>query len=60
MRNKAILEVYGCGLSNELITLRISDLNPTQEYIKVTGKNMKGLSLLRQCAEVYIDIYLTG
>ncbi|MBB5621131.1 integrase/recombinase XerD [Pedobacter cryoconitis] len=62
MRNKAILEVlYGCGLRvTELITLRISDLNPTQEYIKVTGKgNKERIVPIGAVALKYIDIYLS-
>lgn len=62
MRNKAILEVlYGCGLRvTELITLRISDLNPTQEFIKVTGKgNKERIVPIGTVALKYIDIYLS-
>jgi integrase/recombinase XerD len=62
MRNKAILEVlYGCGLRvTELITLRISDLNPAQEYIKVTGKgNKERIVPIGETALKFIDIYLS-
>lgn len=62
MRNKAILEVlYGCGLRvTELITLRISDLNPAQEYIKVTGKgNKERIIPVGETALKFIDIYLS-
>ncbi|MET4137730.1 site-specific tyrosine recombinase XerD [Pedobacter sp. UYP1] len=62
MRNKAILEVlYGCGLRvTELITLRISDLHPTQEYIKVIGKgNKERIVPIGGTALKYIDIYLS-
>ncbi|WP_316933258.1 tyrosine-type recombinase/integrase [Pedobacter lusitanus] len=62
MRNKAILEVlYGCGLRvTELITLRISDLNPTQEYIKVRGKgNKERIVPIGETALKFIDIYLS-
>ncbi|TFF30406.1 site-specific tyrosine recombinase XerD [Mucilaginibacter psychrotolerans] len=42
-RNKAILEVlYGCGLRvSELTELRLSNLHPEIEFIKVTGKGSK-------------------
>jgi len=42
-RNKAMLEtLYACGLRvSELITLRISNFFPKQEYLKVLGKNNK-------------------
>ncbi|QNK64292.1 site-specific tyrosine recombinase XerD [Pedobacter sp. PAMC26386] len=62
MRNKAILEVlYGCGLRvTELITLRISDLNPAQEYIKVIGKgNKERIVPIGETALKFIDIYLS-
>lgn len=62
MRNKAIIEVlYGCGLRvTELITLRISDLNAAQEYIKVTGKgNKERIIPIGQTALKFIDIYLS-
>lgn len=62
MRNKAILEVlYGCGLRvTELITLRISDLHPTQEYIKVTGKgNKERIVPIGGTALKFIAIYLS-
>lgn len=61
MRNKAIIEVlYGCGLRvTELITLRISDLNPEQEYLKVTGKgNKERIIPIGETALKYIEIYL--
>ena len=61
MRNKAIIEVlYGCGLRvTELVTLRISDLNTAQEYIKVTGKgNKERIIPIGETALQYIDIYL--
>ncbi|AMP98340.1 integrase [Pedobacter cryoconitis] len=62
MRNKAILEVlYGCGLRvTELITLRISDLHPIQEYIKVTGKgNKERIVPIGGTALKFIAIYLS-
>lgn len=42
-RNYAIIEtLYGCGLRvSELISLKISDVNLKEEYIKVTGKGNK-------------------
>ncbi|WP_158799470.1 site-specific tyrosine recombinase XerD [Pedobacter sp. L105] len=61
MRNKAIIEVlYGCGLRvTELVTLKISDLNTAQEYIKVTGKgNKERIIPIGETALQYIDIYL--
>lgn len=60
MRNKAIIEVlYGCGLRvTELITLKLSDLNPVQEYIKVTGKgNKERIIPIGTTALKFIDIY---
>jgi len=43
MRNKAIIEVlYGCGLRvSELTDLKISNLYPQLEFIKVVGKGNK-------------------
>ncbi|RZK42337.1 MAG: site-specific tyrosine recombinase XerD [Pedobacter sp.] len=43
MRNKTIIEVlYGCGLRvSELCDLKISNLFPETEFIKVTGKGDK-------------------
>jgi integrase/recombinase XerD len=42
-RNRAMIEtLYACGLRvSELITLKISDFYPEEEYIKVTGKGNK-------------------
>jgi len=42
-RNRAMLEtLYACGLRvSELITLKISNYFPKQEYVKVLGKNNK-------------------
>lgn len=62
MRNKAIIEVlYGCGLRvTELITLRISDVNAEQEYIKVTGKgNKERIIPIGETALKFIEIYLS-
>lgn len=61
MRNKAIIEVlYGCGLRvTELITLRISDVNVEQEYLKVTGKgNKERIIPIGETALKFIEIYL--
>ena len=42
-RNRAILEVlYSCGLRvSELVNLRISDIYPEEEFIRVEGKGSK-------------------
>lgn len=42
-RNRAMLEtLYACGLRvTELITLRLSNFFPNEEYVKVLGKNNK-------------------
>ena len=61
MRNKAILEVlYGCGLRvTELINLRISNVFPDAEFIKVIGKgNKERIVPIGQSALKYIKIYL--
>ncbi|RZK80450.1 MAG: site-specific tyrosine recombinase XerD [Pedobacter sp.] len=61
MRNKALLEVlYGCGLRvSELIGLRISNLYPIEEYIKVVGKGDKERIIpIGGVALKYIRIYL--
>jgi integrase/recombinase XerD len=62
MRSKAIIEVlYGCGLRvTELISLRISDLNAAQGYIKVKGKgNKERIVPIGDTALKFIDIYLS-
>ena len=62
MRNKAMIEVlYSCGLRvSELTTLRISDMNAAQEYIRVTGKgNKERIIPIGETALKYIDIYLS-
>jgi len=62
MRNKAMIEVlYGCGLRvSELTTLRISDMNAAQEYIRVTGKgNKERIIPIGETALKYIDLYLS-
>ncbi|WP_342333284.1 site-specific tyrosine recombinase XerD [Pedobacter sp. FW305-3-2-15-E-R2A2] len=61
MRNKAILEVlYSCGLRvTELISLRISNVFPDAEFIKVIGKgNKERIVPIGQSALKYIKIYL--
>ncbi|WP_316799298.1 site-specific tyrosine recombinase XerD [Pedobacter frigidisoli] len=61
MRNKAILEVlYGCGLRvSELTELRISNLYPQIEFIKVIGKgNKERLVPIGGVALKLLDIYL--
>jgi len=62
MRNKAIIEVlYGCGLRvSELITLKISELHATEEYIRVIGKgNKERIIPIGSNALKFIDIYLS-
>jgi len=62
MRNKAILEMlYGCGLRvSELVNLKISNLYPNAEFIKVEGKGNKerlipiGQSALK-CLKTYLE-----
>jgi len=61
MRNKAILEVlYGCGLRvSELTDLKISNLYPQIEFIKVIGKgNKERLVPIGGVALKLLDIYL--
>lgn len=61
MRNKAIIEVmYGCGLRvTELTDLKISNLYPQIEFIKVIGKgNKERLVPIGATALKLIDIYL--
>ncbi|WP_231459620.1 MULTISPECIES: site-specific tyrosine recombinase XerD [unclassified Pedobacter] len=61
MRNKAIIEVlYGCGLRvTELTDLKISNLYPQIEFIKVIGKgNKERLIPIGGVALKLIDIYL--
>ncbi|WP_316796276.1 site-specific tyrosine recombinase XerD [Pedobacter agri] len=61
MRNKAIIEVlYGCGLRvSELTDLRISNLYPQIEFIKVIGKgNKERLVPIGGVALKLLDIYL--
>jgi integrase/recombinase XerD len=62
MRNKAILEVlYGCGLRvTELVELRISNIYPDTEFIKVIGKgNKERLVPIGAVALKLLGIYLT-
>ncbi|KQN38822.1 tyrosine recombinase XerD [Pedobacter sp. Leaf41] len=61
MRNKAIIEVlYGCGLRvSELTDLKISNLYPQIEFIKVIGKgNKERLVPVGGVALKLLDIYL--
>jgi len=69
-RNKAILEVmYGCGLRvSELTELKLSNIHPDIEFIKVTGKGskerlvpiggeaLKALKIWTEQVRVHIDI----
>jgi integrase/recombinase XerD len=69
-RNKAIIEVmYGCGLRvSELTELKLSNIHPEIEFIKVTGKGSKerlvpiggealrALKIWTDQARVHIDI----
>lgn len=61
MRNKAIIEVlYGCGLRvTELTELKISNLYPQIEFIKVIGKgNKERLVPIGGVALNLLDIYI--
>jgi len=61
MRNKAIVEVlYGCGLRvSELTELRLSNLYPQIEFIKVIGKgNKERLVPVGGVALKLLDIYI--
>ncbi|WP_316829413.1 site-specific tyrosine recombinase XerD [Pedobacter aquatilis] len=61
MRNKAIIEVlYGCGLRvTELTELKISNLYPQIEFIKVIGKgNKERLVPVGSVALKLLDIYI--
>ncbi|KQR67384.1 site-specific tyrosine recombinase XerD [Pedobacter sp. Leaf176] len=61
MRNKAIIEVlYGCGLRvSELTELRLSNLYPQIEFIKVIGKgNKERLVPIGGIALKLLDIYI--
>ncbi|MEH3115297.1 site-specific tyrosine recombinase XerD [Pedobacter terrae] len=61
MRNKAIMEVlYGCGLRvTELTELRISNLFPKIEFIKIIGKgNKERLVPIGSVALKLLDIYI--
>jgi len=62
MRNKAIIEVlYGCGLRvTELTELKISNIYPQIEFIKVIGKgNKERLVPIGGTALKLLDIYLS-
>lgn len=61
MRNKAIIEVlYGCGLRvSELTELKISNIYPQIEFLKVIGKgNKERLVPVGGVALKLLDIYL--
>lgn len=61
MRSKAILEMlYGCGLRvSELVSVRISDVNMKEEYLKVVGKgNKERIIPIGSQAIKYLRIYL--
>lgn len=61
MRNKAIIEMlYGCGLRvSELVDLRISNIHPQTEFIKVTGKgNKERLVPIGSTALKLLEIYI--
>lgn len=61
MRNKAIIEMlYGCGLRvTELIELRISNVFPETEFIKVVGKgNKERLVPIGSVALKFLEIYI--
>ncbi len=61
MRSKAIIEVlYGCGLRvSELSEMRISNIFPESEFIKVTGKgNKERLVPISGTALKFLSIYL--
>ncbi|MCX3265358.1 site-specific tyrosine recombinase XerD [Pedobacter agri] len=63
MRNKAIIEVlYGCGLRvTELTELKISNLYPQIEFIKVIGKgNKERLVPIGGVALKLLDIYINS
>ncbi|KXK44394.1 MAG: tyrosine recombinase XerD [Bacteroidetes bacterium OLB11] len=59
-RNKAIIEtMYGCGLRvSELVEMKISNLYPEEEYLRVIGKgNKERLIPISNTALKYIKIY---
>jgi integrase/recombinase XerD len=61
MRNKAIIELlYSCGLRvSELVELKLSNIFPEDEFIKVIGKgNKERLVPISQVALKYIGIYV--
>lgn len=60
-RNRAMLEtLYACGLRvSELVTLKLSNYFPDQEFVKVLGKNNKErLVPIGRSAIKHIDLYL--
>ncbi len=62
-RNKTIIEVlYSCGLRvSELINLKISNINYTDKYVKITGKgNKQRLIPIGEKAISEIDLYINN
>lgn len=62
-RNHSMLEtLYSCGLRvSEIVSLKISDLNLKEEYIKVTGKgNKQRLVPIGQTAIKLINNYISN
>jgi len=62
-RNKAILEtLYSCGLRvSELVSLKISNINFEQTYVKIEGKSNKERMIpISPRAIAEINIYLEG
>jgi integrase/recombinase XerD len=60
-RNRAIIEtLYGCGLRvSELVNLKISDLQPQAEFIRITGKgNKQRLVPVGRQALKHIQLYM--
>ncbi|WP_443147251.1 site-specific tyrosine recombinase XerD [Pedobacter sp. GR22-6] len=61
MRSKAIIEVlYGCGLRvSELVGLRLSNVYPDQEYLRVIGKgNKERIVPIGGSALKFLNIYI--
>jgi integrase/recombinase XerD len=59
-RNRAIIEtLYGCGLRvSELISLKVSDIDFMEKYLRITGKgNKQRLVPIGETALKYIGIY---
>ena len=60
-RNRAMLEtLYSCGLRvSELISLKLSNINIREEYLKIIGKGDKErLAPISQRAIKYLNIYI--